>query len=189
MRSDIPSFDAFKGSTAGDVASDGDDEDEYICLPIANIEITAADSPCAERSVRAHHSDLSATSVTIPSDTLVSLRQDMVSKKLLLAFAMAALPKALAYDRAGRDWRYLDDFIDSSVKQKNATEAKRLRAEGTLWNVVPGAAKNFPTEWETGSDENVCGNLNQLCCLPVQVPVRLMRVLTLLQALPSTSQR
>lgn len=113
----------------------------------------------------------------------------MISKKLLLAFVSAALPKALAYDRAGRDWRYLDDFIDSSVKQKNATEAERLRAEGTFWNVVPGAAKNFPTEWETGSDENVCGNIIQLCCLPVQVPVRLTRVFTLSQALPFTSQR
>lgn len=47
MRSDIPSFDAFKGSTAGDVASNGDGEDEYICLPIADIGITTADSPCA----------------------------------------------------------------------------------------------------------------------------------------------
>jgi hypothetical protein len=113
----------------------------------------------------------------------------MISKKLLLAFVSAALPKALAYDRAGRDWRYLDDFIDSSVKQKNATEAKRLRAEETFWNVVPGAAKNFPTEWETGSDENVCGIFIQLCCLPVQAPIRLTGVSTLPQALPSTSQR
>jgi hypothetical protein len=47
MRSDIPSFDAFKGWTAGDVASVDDGEDEYICLPIANIGNITADSPCA----------------------------------------------------------------------------------------------------------------------------------------------